>query len=245
MIIIQYFVFILHTVKKRNFSSPRGVDKIKYCISLLNLSGRQWFMMTGDRFNYYLKLVINANMDDYSQLLDFIGNDELLSESEQFELANLIKRSMSSLNSRYNLRVINTSTGLEESPPITIADDFRETSVFEGYEQKYGITWSVYSPNIKYSESPVKKWLYNQRVMTILGDLLGESINGKSQDYFHTPPWIMGKGNASGMKYQPLQDIINNAIANRFLPSWEYLIIRGIPSEFVNAMREASPDFPQ
>ncbi len=141
--------------------------------------------------------------------------------------------------------MINTSTGLEENPPITIADDFGETSVFEGYEQKYGITWSVYSPNIKYSESPVKRWLYNQRVMTILGDLLGESISGKSQDYFHTPPWIMGKGNAAGMKYQPLQDIINNAISNRFLPSWEYLIIRGIPSEFVNAMREASPDFPQ
>ncbi len=200
--------------------------------------------MTGDRFNYYLRVIINSDVKDYASILDQMGNDQTISDAEQFELMSLIRRSFSSANSRLSIKVVNEKTGIEERPPRSIADDFGETCNYEGVEDKYGISWSVYSPKGMFLSSTTKKWYYNQRIMEIFGEVLGTVGSDMSPDYFHTPPWIMGTAYAPDMKYLSLPEIINNAIEAGMIPNWEYLIAVGIPADFINAIRSASPDFP-
>ncbi|MCL4330100.1 MAG: hypothetical protein M1533_03770 [Candidatus Thermoplasmatota archaeon] len=201
--------------------------------------------MTGDRFNYYLRVIINSDVKDYASILDQLGNDDSVSEAEQFELMSLIRRSFSSANSRFSFKVVNERTGVEENPPRSIADDFGETCNFEGVEEKYGISWSVYSPKGIFLSSTVKRWYYSQRIMEILGEVLCARGSDRSPDYFHTPPWIMGTAYAPEMKYLPLQEIINGSIESGLIPNWEYLIAVGVPADFINAIRSASPDFPR
>ena len=79
--------------------------------------------MTGDRFNYYLKTIMNASLPDYSVISELLENDMQLSVEEVSELERLIGIYLS-IHNKGTIRVVNNITGKEEIPPSTKEDDF-------------------------------------------------------------------------------------------------------------------------
>lgn len=201
--------------------------------------------MSSDRFNYYLKLILNSSVSEYGTLYDAVFYDNDLTEQEQSELQSLINRNYATIYSRFNPRVINKNSGAEEYPPQTDADDFGGTCNFLGNEYLYGIKWNVYEPSSSFSGSIPRKWYYNVHISNLLTEMLLDVVPGRYKNYFHVPPWILGTFQAPGTRYTTLTEIINNAIFGGIIPGWDYLIERGIPKEFVKALEETSPDYPQ
>lgn len=195
--------------------------------------------MSGDRFNYYLKTILNATLEEYQLISEQFQNDSLISENEAEELERLIRRYMSVYN-RFNVRVLNRNTGKEEIPPQTILDNFGGTSIFTGNEKLYGIDWKVFVPNKNFDNTPIKKWYFNESVSAILNEVLSEVVPGRFKNYFDLPPWVLGSVHAPGTIYVPLTDLISLAITKKIIPDWDYLSQKGLPKEFVNVLRAAN-----
>lgn len=193
--------------------------------------------MTGDKYNYYLKIILNAEIGEYARISEMIANDFSLTDREMFELDFLVRRYLSNYNAKYKLRVVNSHTGMDESPPKRMEDDFGGLAIYRGEENMYGVKWFTYSPSKDFESFPVKRWYYNERIAGILNETLTDVIPGRYQGYFDTPPWILGSIYAPGTKYVPLHDLIETAIATGKITRWEYLATRGVPADFVKALR--------
>lgn len=192
--------------------------------------------MTGDRFNYYLKLIMNSVLEDLPLINEQFENDAFVSAAEANELERVLNRQMNLYN-RFGLKVVNSSTGREEVPPRTELDNFGNTSEFVGLESAFGIEWKVYSPTPGFANSPVRRWYYNKRISTILGEVLRDAVPGRMKDYFDYPPWLLGTSYAPGSLYMPINEIINLAIARGIIPDWDYLVAKGIPKPLVDLIR--------
>ncbi len=201
--------------------------------------------MSSEAFNKYLKVILNSSSAEFGDLLNQIFNDNSLNSTEQEELQNLINRNLASYYASFSPRVVNKNTGLEEYPPQTDADDFGGSCTFTGTEMLYGIKWNVYEPSKQYVSPVPRKWYYNVHIANLLSELFLDVIPGRFQNYFHVPPWVLGTFQAPGTRYISLTEIVNTAIFGRVISGWEYLVERGIPKEFVKALEEASPDYPQ
>ena len=192
--------------------------------------------MTGDRFNYYLKTIMNASLPDYSVISELLENDMQLSVEEVSELERLIGIYLS-IHNKGTIRVVNNITGKEEIPPSTKEDDFGGTSIYEGEVFVYGLKWKVYRPANGFESSPVQKWYYNEKVSSILDDILSSVVPGRIKNYFELPPWVLGTIYAPNSYYLPIADIINLAIARRLITGWEFLIESGIPRNYIETIR--------
>lgn len=193
--------------------------------------------MTSERYNHYLKQILHADVAEYSDISERLANDPALPEKEMEDLDSLIKRYLSSRNSRYKVRVINSYTGIDESPPKRMEDDFGGLAIFKGTETKYGIKWNIYVPHGDFSSFPEQKWYYNEHIASILNQSLADVIPGRHQSYFDTPPWLLGSIHSPGTKYVPLTDLIEKAISSGFIPKWDFLVSRGIPVEYIRMLR--------
>lgn len=193
--------------------------------------------MTSARYNHYLKLILSSDLAGYSQIAEKLANDSLLPEKEMEELDSLIKRYLASNNSKFKVRVINSLTGLDESPPKRMEDDFGGLAIFKGWESLYGVKWSVYEPHPDFSSFPSKKWYYNEKIATILNDTLADVIPGRYQNYFDVPPWVLGSIHAPGTRYVSLNELVEKAISLGYIQKWENLVSRGVPAEFIRALR--------
>lgn len=193
--------------------------------------------MTSDKYNHYLKLILHADIAEYAGISEMLANDPYLPENEMEDLDALIRRYLSSKNSMYKVRVVNSMTGIDESPPKRMEDDFGGLAIFKGTETMYGVTWNVYVPHGDFASFPVRKWYYNEKIASILNETLADVIPGRHQNYFDTPPWVLGSIHSPGTKYVPLQELVENAISKGFIPKWDFLVSRGIPADYVRAMR--------
>lgn len=198
--------------------------------------------MSGDRFNYYLKLILNASLDEYHLISEQLQNDAQISSSEVEELDRLINRYMSVYN-KFDLKVVNSVSGIEEYPPQTALDNFGGSSEFVGSETVFNIEWKVYIPKGNFTNSPIKKWYYNDKISTILNDVLAGVIPGRFKNYFDVPPWVLGTIYAPGTIYIQLYDLVNSAISKSFITGWDYLVEKGMPRELVDAMRTEKPGY--
>lgn len=196
--------------------------------------------MTGDRFNYYLKVIMNSILEDLPLITEQFENDLLISSAEAAELERVLNRQINLYN-RFGLKVVNSTTGKEEIPPRTEIDNFGNTSEFVGFENAFGIDWKVYSPNPGFANSPVRKWYFNKRISSILNEILRDAVPGRVRDYFDYPPWILGTSYAPGTLYMPINDIVNLAIARGLIPGWDHLISKGIPKALVDLLKTENP----
>ncbi len=196
--------------------------------------------MSGDRFNYYLKTILNAKFEEYEDILDQIRNDVSLLDFEVEELESLIKRSMAGQYSKFRIRVVNSRTGEEEAPPQTMADNFGESSQPLGRENLHGTEWEVYAPKKNFASSGIRKWYYNETVALAFDKALLAVVPGNFANYFHVPPWVLGSYLAPDTKYVPIPELINIAISRGVIPGWEYLVLLGVPREFVTYLQTAS-----
>lgn len=192
--------------------------------------------MTGDRFNYYLKLIMNSVLEDLSLLNEQFENDPFISSAEASELERVLNRQLNLYN-RFGVRVVNSVTGREELPPKTELDNFGNTSELIGSETAFGLDWKIYSPTPGFANSPVRRWYYNKRIATILNEILRDSVPGRMKDYFDYPPWLLGTSYAPGTLYMPINEIVNLAIARGSIPDWDYLVAKGIPKALVELMK--------
>ena len=192
--------------------------------------------MVGDRFNYYMKLIMNSPLADLALLSEQFENDGSISEAEAQELERLVEKHLL-MGNRDKVRVVNSKTGSEEFPRRYHIDDFGNSSTFLGTESYFGITWMVYSPKPNFLNSPTKKWYYNEKISDILSELLIDVVPGKFKDYFHFPPWIMGTVYAPGTVFMPTNEIISLAVTRSVIPDWDYLVSKGIPKQLVDLIR--------
>lgn len=199
--------------------------------------------MVGDRFNYYLKLILNASIDEYAAISEQLENDLDLSVDEAEELEHLIGRYMQAHNYRLSLRIINMVTGNEELPPKTSVDNFGDTADYLGEETLYGVRWKVYAPKKGFLMSPVKKWYYNERISSLLAQSLIEVVPGRFQSYFDTPPWVLGTVMAPGSRYIPLAELVELAIGKGVIGKWDNLVQAGVPADYVNALHSTRIGF--
>ncbi len=197
--------------------------------------------MTGDRFNYYLKLIMNSTLEDLPLINEQFENDQFVSAAEAAELERVLGRQMNLYN-RFGLKVVNSSTGKEEIPPKTEIDNFGNTSVFIGMENTFGIEWKVYSPNPGFVNTPARKWYYNKMIAGILNETLHDAVPGRMRDYFNYPPWVLGTSYAPGTLYMPTSEIINLAIARKIIPNWDYLVSKGIPKALIDLIKAENLD---
>jgi hypothetical protein len=198
--------------------------------------------MSGDRFNYYLKLILNASLDEYYLISEQLQNDPLVSTPEIEELDRLINRYMSVYN-KFDMKVVNSVSGIEEYPPQTALDNFGGSSEFVGNESMFNIDWKVYIPKGNFTNSPIKKWYYNEKISSILNDVLSGVVPGHFKNYFDVPPWVLGTIYAPGTIYVQLYDLVNSAISKSLIPGWDHLVDRGLPRELVDAMRTEKPGY--
>jgi hypothetical protein len=192
--------------------------------------------MTGERFNYYLKTIMNATLADYSSISELLENDMQLSEEEAGELERLIGIYLS-IHNKSTIRVINSDTGKEEVPPRTKEDDFGGTSIYQGEMFAYGLKWKIYTPSKGFEKTPVSKWYYNEKISTILDDLLSSVVPGRIKNYFGLPPWVLGTIHAPDSYYLPIADIIKLAIARNVIKGWNSLLEFGIPKKYLDVIR--------
>ncbi|HLH85904.1 MAG TPA: hypothetical protein VKU79_03450 [Thermoplasmataceae archaeon] len=192
--------------------------------------------MTGDRFNYYLKLIMNSQVSDFTLLSEQFENDVSISLAEAQELERVVEKHLLMAN-RSKVKVINKSTGEEEAPPRSEIDNFGNSADFVGEEVAFGITWKVYTPKPNFANSPVSRWYYNKKISSILNEVLLDAVPGRFHGYFDFPPWLLGTSYATGTLYMPVSEIINLAIARSLIPDWDYLVSRGIPKQLVDVLR--------
>ncbi|MHB1493575.1 MAG: hypothetical protein ACYCSG_02720 [Thermoplasmataceae archaeon] len=192
--------------------------------------------MTGERFNYYLKTIMNATLADYSSISELLENDMQLSEEEAGELERLIGIYLS-IHNKSTIRVINSDTGREEVPPRTKEDDFGGTSIYQGEMFAYGLKWKIYTPSKGFEKTPVPKWYYNEKISTTLDDLFSSVVPGRIKNYFGLPPWVLGTIHAPDSYYLPIVDIINLAIARNVIKGWNSLLEFGIPKKYLDVIR--------
>lgn len=197
--------------------------------------------MTGDRFNYYLKLIMNSTLEDLPLINEQFENDQFVSAAEAAELERVLGRQMNLYN-RFGLKVVNAGTGKEEIPPKTEIDNFGNTSVFIGIESAFGIEWKVYSPNPGFVNTPARKWYYNKMIAGILNETLHDAVPGRMRDYFNYPPWVLGTSYAPGTLYMPTNEIINLAIARKIIPNWDFLVSKGIPKALIDLIKAENLD---
>ena len=199
--------------------------------------------MVGDRFNYYLKMILNASMSEYSAISEQLENDTMITVDEAEELEHLIARYMQANNYKIGVRIINSVTGNEELPPKTFVDNFGDTADYLGEEEQYGITWKTYAPKRGFIMSPVKKWYYNERIAQMLSKALIDVIPGRFVSYFDTPPWVLGTVMAPGSRYFSLSELVELAIARGSLANWDALVLMGIPADYVKAIKSTNVGF--
>ncbi len=199
--------------------------------------------MVGDRFNYYLKIILNASMEEYSAISEQLENDLQITVDEAEELEHLIARYMQANNYKLGVRILNSVTGNEELPPKTFVDNFGDTAVYLGEEEMYGLTWKTYAPKRGFIMSPVKKWYYNERVSQILFKALVDIIPGRFSSYFDTPPWVLGTVMAPGSRYIPIPELVELAITRGVIANWDSLVMMGIPGDYVKAMKSTHIGF--
>ncbi len=192
--------------------------------------------MAGDRFNYYLKVIMNSRIEELAQISEQFENDSSISAAEAQELERVVDKHLTLYN-RFGIKVINSATGAEEAPPRTDIDNFGNTSQQTGVETAFGLEWKVYIPNPGFANSPVKRWYYNKRVSSILNEVLSEVVPGRVKDYFDLPPWLLGTVHAPSTLYMPVNEIINLAIGKGIIPDWDYLVARGLPKTLVETLR--------
>lgn len=192
--------------------------------------------MTGDRFNYYLKLIMNSVLEDLALLSEQFENDPSISSAEASELERVLNRQLNLYN-RFGARVVNSVTGREELPPKTDLDNFGNTSQLLGTENAFGLEWKVYTPTPGFANSPVQRWYFNEKIASILNRVLREAVPGRIKDYFDFPPWLLGTSYAPGTLYMPINEIINLAIARGVIPDWGYLVAKGIPKALVELIK--------
>ncbi|MEM0155936.1 MAG: hypothetical protein QW597_04975 [Thermoplasmataceae archaeon] len=198
--------------------------------------------MSGDRFNYYLKLILNASLDEYHLISEQLQNDPQVTMAEVEELDRLINRYMSVYN-KFDLKVVNSVSGIEEFPPQTSLDNFGGSSEFVGTETMFDLEWKVYIPKGNFTNSPIKKWYYNENISTILDEVLAAVVPGHFKNYFDVPPWVLGTIYAPGTIYVQLYDLVNSAISKSVISGWDYLVEKGMPRELVDAMRSEKPGY--
>lgn len=196
--------------------------------------------MSGDRFNYYLKVIMNSILEDLPLVAEQFENDSFISAAEAAELERVMNRQINLYN-RFGLKVVNATTGREEIPPRTEIDNFGNTSEFIGLESAFGMEWKVYGPNPGFANSPVRRWYFNRKIASILNEILSEAVPGRVSDYFDYPPWILGTSYAPGTLYMPIADIVNLAITRGVIPDWEYLVSKGIPKALVEMYKAENP----
>ncbi|MHB8360436.1 MAG: hypothetical protein ACYDAO_01335 [Thermoplasmataceae archaeon] len=192
--------------------------------------------MTGDRFNYYLKTIMNASLEDYAIISEQLGNDFQLNEEETGELDRLIGIYLS-IHNKGTIRVVNAETGKEEIPSKIKEDDFGGTSNYQGEISAYGLKWKVYTPAKGYDKTSIARWYYNEKISNVLNDALAPVIPGKLKNYFDLPPWVLGTVHAVDSYYLPVSDIINLAIARKVILGWDTLIEMGIPKNYIAVIR--------
>lgn len=196
--------------------------------------------MVGDRFNYYLKLIMNSPLGELGYLSEQFENDASVSEAEAQELERLVEKHLL-MGNREKVRITNSKTGAEEFPRRYFIDDFGNSSTFLGREQYFGIDWMVYAPKANFISSPTRKWYYNEKISNILSEILIEVVPGKFKDYFHYPPWILGTVYAPGTVFMATNEIITLAVARSVIPDWDFLVSKGIPKQLVELIRTENP----
>ena len=192
--------------------------------------------MVGDRFNYYLKLIMNSPLAELGYLSEQFENDTSISEAEAQELERLVEKHLL-MGNREKVRIMNSRTGIEEFPRRYYIDDFGNSSTFLGTEQYFGISWMVYAPKPNFISSPTRKWYYNEKISNILSEILVDVVPGKFKDYFHYPPWILGTVYAPGTVFMATNEIITLAVARSVIPDWDFLVSKGIPKQLVELIR--------
>ncbi len=198
--------------------------------------------MVAERYDYYLKLILNSPITEYPYISERYQNDSQIAPVEAESLDRIILKYLG-IYKKSDVRIINTITGQEEMAPLSMIDDFGGNALFTGEETAYGVIWKTYVPSPGFERSAVKKWYYNEKIAAILNDSLSEAVPGKIKNYYDTPPWVLGTKYAPNSRYLPLYDVISEAIMRNSIPGWYYLIKLGIPQEFIDAIRTKSVPF--
>jgi hypothetical protein len=185
---------------------------------------------------YYQKLVLNGDLEDLLDLSDQIGNDSKLTQEELRWLESIIQTKIRSFNS-IRLRIVNSETGVDEEPSLTIYDEFNGTAIYKGEVRLFGVGWKVFLPTERFKNEWILEWYYNEKVAQKLSYLLLPIIPGRFKPYFNYPPWLLGSVYASSTYYVPLHDLINKAISMKVIRNWDSLKENGIPDAFVDELK--------
>lgn len=189
-----------------------------------------------DRYDYYLKLILNSPASEYPYIMDEYQNDRDISESEAESLDRIVIKYMGSYR-KIDVKIINVETGMEETAPLTMIDDFGGNAIYGGEISMFGLQWKIYSPPQYYERPVVNKWYYNEKVASILNETLREAVPGKIKNYFDIPPWVFSTRYQNISKYVPIYEIIMDAINRSIIPGWYYLSKAGLNQEFIEAIR--------
>lgn len=181
---------------------------------------------------YYQKLVLNGTVEDLIDLLDQVGNDNTITEEEREWIENSIQRRLSMFKGT-PVRIVNVESGVEEEPPQTIYDEFSGSSIYKGEISMYGLKWKMFVPSIKFGETQIKYWYFNEKVASILSDILLPVIPGRFRGYFSYPPWLLGTSYAPHTYYIPTESLISMAIDRNIIDDWNSLVQKGIPRTLV------------
>ncbi|BAB60400.1 TVG1296716 [Thermoplasma volcanium GSS1] len=192
-----------------------------------------------DRYDYYLKIILNSSVRDYPYIVEEYQNDAEISESEAESLDRIVMKYMG-IYRKSDVKIVNTMTGQEETAPLTIIDDFGGNAVYVGEQTLFGILWKIYQPPAYIERPIVNKWYYNEKIASILNEILYDAVPGKVKNYFDTPPWIIGTRYGVQSRYMPLYEIIIEAINRNLIPGWYYLARSGLSQEFIEAIRNRS-----
>lgn len=192
--------------------------------------------MSGDRFAYYFKTILNSSLEDIQEIAYQFENDRNISIGEAQELERMLEKHQEMFKPP-DVYVINASTGNEEMPPKSEIDNFGNSSVYVGSERAFGVDWKIYSPSPGFINSPVKKWYYNRQISELLNGILVDVVPGKLSNYFDYPPWVLGTKYAPNSKYVPLKELVLKAIYKGYIDDFEQLYYFGIPKELINVIR--------
>lgn len=192
--------------------------------------------MSGDRFAYYFKAILNSGLADVDDIAFQFENDKNISIGEAQELERMLEKHKEMFIPA-EVFVVNSSTGNEELPPKTEIDNFGNSSVYEGTERAFGIEWKIYSSSPGFINSPVKKWYYNRQISELLNGILIEVVPGRLSNYFDYPPWVLGTRYAPNSRYVPLKELVLKAIQKGFIDDFDQLYYLGIPKDLINVIK--------
>jgi len=195
--------------------------------------------MSGDRFAYYFKAILNSRLEDVADIAFQFENDKNISLGEAQELERMLEKHQEMFKPS-EILVVNTSTGNEELPPKTEIDNFGNSSVYVGTEHAFGIEWRIYSPSPGFINSPVSKWYYNRQISDLLNSILADVIPGKLSNYFDYPPWVLGTKYAPNSRYVPLKDLVYKAIFKGIIEDFDQLYYLGLPKDLINVIKSQS-----